>query len=197
MHVADSKLRWHILALTIILVALGVAGEWMNPCLRYDRSAIEAGEVWRLVTAHLVHLNPWHMVLNVSGFLLCWFFFTDLLTRAVLWLWFGVSAVAVGMAFFLLDPALERYVGLSGILHGLLVMCLTLGIRRNPVLHTIVLLVVAGRLILEQTPTYDVDYLRNWIGGSVYVNAHLYGSIVGAVLGIALLLMRPRIASSA
>lgn len=197
MRTVDPILRRHILALALVLVVLGLAGDWVNPWLRYDRDAIAAGQVWRLISCHLVHLNAWHMAMNLSGFVLCWFFFTDLLTRRVLWLWFGASSVLVGLAFWLLDPQLERYVGLSGVLHGFLVMCLVAGLRGNPVLHTIVLGIVAARLVWEQLPGYDIDYLRAWIAGSVYVNAHLYGSLVGAVLGVGLLAISGRKPSSA
>ena len=50
------------------------------------------------------------------------------------------------------------------------------------------LAVVAGRLVWEQLPGYDVDYLRAWINGRVYVNAHLYGALSGALLATILLL---------
>lgn len=72
--------------------------------------------------------------------------------------------------------------GLSGILHGLLVYCLLQGWRGNPWLHSLVLLVIAGRIVSEQQAGYDVEYLRSWIDGRVYVNAHLYGALAGVLL---------------
>jgi rhomboid family GlyGly-CTERM serine protease len=190
MTVADSKLKWHVLPLILLMLALGVAHEWVNPWLRYDRDAIAAGEVWRLLTCHLVHLNVWHMVMNLAGFALCCFFFNDLLTRRTLWLWLLPSSVVVGCAFYFVDTDLSWYVGLSGILHGLFIICLLLGWRGNPKLHSLVLLVMVGRLIWEQMPDYDVEYLRGVINGRVYVNAHLYGSIVGALTGVGLCLQQ-------
>ena len=72
------------------------------------------------------------------------------------------------------------------------VLCLLIGWRGNPVLHSLVLAVVAGRLVWEQLPGYDVDYLRAWINGRVYVNAHLYGALSGALLAVAMLLVAGR-----
>lgn len=190
MHTADPLLRRHVLALALVLAVLGLAHEWVNPWLNYQRSAVLDGQIWRLVTAHLVHLNAWHMVMNLTGLLLCWFFFTDLLTRRLLWLWLGVSAPVVGLAFLGLDAELTRYVGLSGLLHGLLVLLLVLGWRGNPVLHSLVLVVVAGRLFWEQRPDYDTEYLQSFIDGSVYVNAHLYGALIGLVLAAGALAKR-------
>ncbi len=190
MHTADPLLRRHVLTLAAVLAVLGLAHEWVNPWLNYQRSAVLDGQIWRLVTAHLVHLNAWHMVMNLTGLLLCWFFFTDLLTRRLLWLWLGVSAPVVGLAFLGLDAELTRYVGLSGLLHGLLVLLLVLGWRGNPVLHSLVLVVVAGRLFWEQRPDYDTEYLQSFIDGSVYVNAHLYGALIGLVLAAGALAKR-------
>jgi rhomboid family GlyGly-CTERM serine protease len=182
MYIADKQLRWHVFALAGCLLVLGLAHEWVNPWLRYDRDAIEAGQVWRLVTCHLVHLNLWHMAMNLAGLLLCWFFFTDLMTRRFLWTWLGVSAPAVGLLLFSLDPELGRYVGLSGLLHGLLLMLLIAGWRGNPVLHSVILFVIGGRMVWEQLPGYDTAYLQDLIQGRVYVNAHLYGGLTGLAL---------------
>lgn len=190
MHTAYPRLRRHILALAAVMALLGLAHEVVNPWLNYQRAAVLDGQIWRLVTAHLVHMNTWHMVMNLTGLLLCWFFFTDLFTRRLLWLWLGVSAPVVGLAFLGLDPGLSRYVGLSGLLHGLLVLLLVLGWRGTPVLHSLVLAVVVGRLFWEQRPDYDTEYLRSVIDGSVYVNAHLYGALTGFVLAVGVLLQR-------
>src|SRR5690606_7059137 len=184
MHIADPKVKWHVAALVLLVLAIGAPplNELVVPWLRYDRELVEAGQLWRLVTCHLVHLNHWHMLMNLSGFVLCWFFFVDVVTRARLWLWLLVSSVLVGMAFYFFDTDLQRYVGLSGILHGFLVLCLLLGWRSNPLLHTLVLAVVIGRLTWEQMPDYDVYYLRDVIAGPVHCNARLDGSLVGACL---------------
>ncbi|MFN3713971.1 MAG: rhombosortase [Alcanivoracaceae bacterium] len=186
MHTADPALRWHILALALLMLVLGLFHDSVNPWLEYQRDSIAAGQWWRLASGHLVHMNLWHLGMNLTGFLLCWLFFPDLLTRRRLWLWLLVSIPLVSAGFWFLDTDLQGYVGLSGILHGLLVMCLLAGFQGHPRLHGLVLALVAGRLVWEQWPGYDVNYLYDTIGGAVHVNAHLYGSLVGAMLGGAL-----------
>lgn len=188
MQSLDPPLRWHIAGLAGLMLLLGVFHEAVNPWLEYNRESIAAGQWWRLVSGHLVHMNLWHLGMNLSGFLLCWVFFTDLLTRARLWLWLGVSIPVVSAAFWYLDTDLYGYVGLSGILHGLLVMCLLLGFSGHPKLHGLLLVLISARLIWEQMPGYNVHYLQDTIDGAVHVNAHLYGALVGGVLGLALLI---------
>lgn len=179
----SDKILPDVIVVAGTVIFLSIFSRYFNPILEYSHRAIAGGQIWRLVTCHFVHLNMWHMLLDLSGFLLCCYFFSDLLTRGMLWTWLVVESVAVGLMFWFLDPHLQYYVGLSGILHGLLVICLIYGWRGNPVLHSVVLVLVAGKIVHEQMPGYDVNYLRDWIHGSVYVNAHLYGAIVGAVLG--------------
>lgn len=183
MHTADPALRGHVFALAALMLVLGLFHETLNPWLEYQRSEIADGQLWRLISGHLVHMNLWHLGMNLAGFLLCWLFFPDLLTRRRLWLWLGLSIPLVSAGFWFLDPGLQGYVGFSGVLHGLLVMCLLAGLSGHPGLHGLLLALVVGRLTWEQMPGYNVNYLVDTIGGSVYVNAHLYGSLVGAVLG--------------
>jgi rhomboid family GlyGly-CTERM serine protease len=183
MHTADPALRGHIFVLVALMLGLGLFHESVNPWLEYQRSEIANGQWWRLITGHLVHMNLWHLGMNLTGFVLCWLFFPDLLTRRRLWLWLGLSIPLVSAGFWFLDPGSRGYVGFSGVLHGLLVMCLLTGLSGHPRLHGVMLALVVGRLTWEQMPGYNVNYLVDTIGGSVYVNAHLYGSLVGAVLG--------------
>ncbi|MQX54490.1 rhombosortase [Alcanivorax sediminis] len=182
MQPRDKKLRPQFIAFAVVLAVLGIEHQFLNPWLAFDRAAIEAGQVWRVFTCHLVHLNSWHLLLNLSGLVLCGYFFEDLLDRFRFWAWLIFCGLTSGLALYFIDGQLMHYVGLSGILHGLLILCLLLGWRGNPVLHSVVLAVIVGRMISEHLPGYDVDYLQNWINGRVYVNAHLYGAISGVAL---------------
>src|SRR5260370_24663615 len=63
--------RW--IWLLVILLALDAVlglGDSVSQLLRYDRSAIAGGGWWRLLTAHIVHLDGHHLVLNGLGLVL-------------------------------------------------------------------------------------------------------------------------------
>lgn len=186
----DPLLRRYLIAFSLLLAVLGLAHEWANPLLEYQQAAILQGEWWRLYSAHLVHLNHWHMLMNLSGFLLCAWFFPDVYDRRLLVLWLLVSPLATSLLMLFLDHASGPYVGLSGILHGWLVLALLLGFRSHPWLHSLVLVLIAGRLAWEQLPGYDTEYLRAWIDGRVYVNAHLYGALTGVLLAVGVVVAR-------
>ena len=187
MRSRDPKLFAHAAAFILVMALLAGAHHIVNPWLRYQRAEVLDGQVWRLITCQIVHLNFWHFLLNTSGLVLILFFFRDLLDRLRFWLWFGVSSLGVGL-IFLLDPALNWYLGLSDLIQSLLVLCVLLGWRGNPVLHSLLLAAVIGKLIWEHSPDYNDNYLRPWIHAPVYVNAHLYGAIMGVVLALAILI---------
>ena len=71
---AASMLDW-LLPGIILLCALTLllTGDWGHERLRFDRGGIAAGEVWRLLTGHLVHLGASHTYLNIAGLALVWF----------------------------------------------------------------------------------------------------------------------------
>src|ERR1700745_2647345 len=58
-----------------LLLAPELAGAGGRLLLRYDRDAIIDGQWWRLLTAHVVHLDLEHATLNGLGLALLWALF--------------------------------------------------------------------------------------------------------------------------
>src|ERR1700684_4714545 len=56
----------------LALLGLTLAGPAWQALLRYDRAGLARGQYWRLVTAHLVHLDLRHACLNGLGLTLMW-----------------------------------------------------------------------------------------------------------------------------
>lgn len=70
--------RWiWLLAIVLSLHLVLALGDNVNAVLRYDRGAIAAGGWWRLLTAHIVHLDLHHLVLNELGLVLMWALFAE------------------------------------------------------------------------------------------------------------------------
>jgi rhomboid family GlyGly-CTERM serine protease len=86
--------------------------------LAYHRGGVLQGELWRLLTGHLVHASPSHLLWDLLPLLCLGFLFERCLARS-LWGTLGISAVVVGGGLLLLSPALAVYSGLSGVLNGL------------------------------------------------------------------------------
>ena len=173
---------------TLILLLTGDPGrEW----LRFDRSGITAGELWRLLSGHLVHLGVSHAVLNLAGLVLVWF----LVGRAYTWkqwLWIMAGSIgAIDLGLWFGAPSLEWYVGLSGLLHGMLAAGIVAGLAGRNGEAAILAVVVAGKLAWEQFAG-PLPGSEGTSGGAVIVDAHLYGVIGGTLVALALIRARRR-----
>jgi len=162
-------------------IALQAGGQTVVDALSYGREEVAAGEAWRLVTGHLVHLGWSHLALNLAGLFLVWYLVGEAF-RLPRWLAVvGCSVLAMDLGFWLLNPDLDWYVGLSGLLHGLLAAGLLQGLRRRDKEAMVLAIFVIGKLAWEQwqgpLPGSEASS-----GGTVIVDAHLYGAI-GGVLG--------------
>src|ERR1700746_1774855 len=68
----DGKLGFGLRAPCAMLLLPELGGDAGRELLRYDRAALAAGQWWRLLTAHLVHLDFDHAALNSLGLVLMW-----------------------------------------------------------------------------------------------------------------------------
>jgi len=177
-----------ILLATAIVLSLG--GETALEWFRFDREGIGSGEIWRLVSGHLVHLGWPHFALNAAGLLLVWY----LVGTAYNWLeWLLVSTLAIvtmDIGLWVFEPGLAWYVGLSGLLHGMLAAGLVAKLR-HPDKETLALAVLLlGKLVWEQL-SGPLPGSESTSGGSVIVDSHLFGAL-GGVLAAILLRIRVR-----
>jgi rhomboid family GlyGly-CTERM serine protease len=124
---------WCTLAVAGSLLALyGLLGP-APEVLLYDRAAIRAGEYWRLLSGHLVHLDAGHLAWNLAAFVVLGGLaesalgLTGLRFLAVLLL--GAVAIDVWLTWGL--PALSRYCGFSGLLNVLMAANIVAAGRRT------------------------------------------------------------------
>ncbi len=160
------------------------ASEW----LRYDRTAIQQGEVWRLLSGNLVHLSWEHLLMNLAGLILIWLLYGRLLANLQWFFVVVISCMAVGAGLYLTNLQLDWYVGQSGMLHGLFVTGVLLNLRQGYRMEWLLLLALIAKLYWEQTQG-ALPGSAELAGGNVIVDAHLFGAISGLVTG---LLFRPR-----
>jgi len=172
-----------IIPVIIALVSLGLQVADLVPQFRYSRSLIEQGHWWLLITGNLVHLGWCHLVLNLAGLAMVWWFFIDDL-RAWEWLLvLPISGLFVTLGLYLFDVHLIWYVGLSGLLHGLFVAGGIRLLSKELGFAVVLLGVLAGKLAYEQF-FGSLPGTSEMSGGPVVVNSHLYGAIGGVVSGL-------------
>ena len=96
------------------------AGRPGNGCCATTAQALAAGQWWRLLTAHLVHLDLRHARAQHLGLALMWALFArDYSARQ--WLLIVLGAIAaIDAGLWLADSTVQWYVGSSGALHGVM-----------------------------------------------------------------------------
>ena len=177
-------LQQHIfpIAIAFITIFVALAGPEVQQGLRYERSSIFAGEVWRLFTAHFVHLGWGHLLMNLAALGLIWGLAGRTL-RVSAWLVISITSIlSVSVGLFMLNPELAWYVGLSGMLHGLLLAGIIANLAAGHRLEIILLLILCGKVAWEQIYG-PLPGSAEFAGGAVVVDAHFYG-LVGGLVGV-------------
>lgn len=161
--------------LALLLCVLTLGGDNWRLALEYQRAGLARGQLWRLLSGHLVHLGVAHLLFNLAGLLVLWLLYGNE-WRARRWLQIiGLSMLAIDAGLWLLAPQVQWYVGASGVLHGVWVAGAWAQLRRRDALATLSMLLLIVKLAWEQGH-----------GGSVVlgqlpvvVEAHLYGTVGG------------------
>ncbi len=107
-----------VAVVSAVLAVVAAHDPSFEALLDYRRSAVATGSLHRLVTAHFVHLSSAHAVLDIAGLaLVAWIFAAELTTRRLIVVT-CVSVASIDGGLWFLHPDIDRYAGLSGLLHG-------------------------------------------------------------------------------
>lgn len=187
---------WALPALiALVLLGLALGGEPGAMVLRYEREAVLEGQVWRLLTAHLVHADWAHLAWNVAGLVLVFALFAGEYSRHDWLLVMLASTAAIDLGFLLLEPDLAWYVGLSGVLHGVTAAGLVAWLReRRDPLTIGVAAIFVGKLAWEHLRG-ALPFTAGTLAVPVIHEAHSYGAIGGALAALVLLARRGRAAT--
>jgi len=142
------------LILTFLIVVLAVVAysfPRISSFFVYDRQAILSGELWRLLTAPLVHFSASHFFWDVLVFGLAGFAINAFGFRSF-WLVCSFASIVPGLIYLLTLPELECYGGLSGLATGAvayLCLCSVFKARKNRMIWLFILFFVAMKIAIE------------------------------------------------
>jgi rhomboid family GlyGly-CTERM serine protease len=166
------------LATGVVLAAIQAGDGAAVALLQYQRSALQKGEWWRLLTAHCVHLNATHLAFNLAGLVLLWALFARCFTARQ---WLGIVLcvmLGVDTGLWFASPAVAWYVGASGVLHGVWSAGAWKQWQWPAPLTGLPLAVLLLKLLYE-----------HFVGTSavissvpVVLDAHVYGAVAGLIL---------------
>ncbi|WP_251359526.1 rhombosortase [Kangiella sp. TOML190] len=169
--------------ISILVLALLSLEPLSTQWFAYQRQAVGDGQIWRFLSANLVHLSLWHTLMNLASLWLISLIFRPLLSVIdwVLWFIFLYLANTLGMHFWL--PELYQYVGMSGALYGLIAACCVAELRLGVKLSGLLLLLVGLKIFAPQILGIKSEY-DSWLGGFVVEESHIIGYLQGIILGL-------------
>lgn len=140
-----------------------------------DRAAVASGQLWRLWSSHLLHLDLGHAAINLAALAILAALAARmrLLPRLLGTSLLLMPAIAAGL--LALAPGLDWYAGLSGLLHGWAAWLL---VRRGgaPAL--------GGLLLLLAKLAWETRMPGSAGGLPAVVAAHRIGALAGALLAL-------------
>ena len=175
-----SFIKSWMIPVTVAVLAIAFQSTGLDIELRYDRHAIQQGSLWLLISGNYVHLGWGHVILNLAGLFMVWWFFIGDFKQYEWLVIFLVSGLFVTCGLYLYNPHLIWYVGLSGLLHGLF---LAGGLRLLATefkFAAVLIIAIVGKLMYEQMMG-SLPGTSEMSGGPVVVNSHLFGAIGGVV----------------
>lgn len=172
--------------MSCVVALLGDVG---RDFLSYKQGLFSRGEIWRAISGHLTHLGWPHFLLNALGLIGVWSLYGKTFNTLFWGFIFLICAIGISAGFAFFDRNLQNYVGLSGVLHGLLAAGATHSLASTkrgdndfPFESIFVLSALCLKIIYEKF-IGSVPLTAAVSGGSVVVNAHFYGAVLGVATG--------------
>ncbi len=167
----------------LVFFALALLGLFFyTEYLEFSRRLILSGQIWRLWTAHFVHVSIQHLLINASAFAILYSLLFSKYKITVLLAVGFVSSLLISLALLSFTPYVEWYNGLSGLLHCLAVLY---SLRSFTVSKSWVYLGFAGLISLKvivEAFASSSENVNQHLGMIVIVEAHLLGVLVGLSL---------------
>jgi rhomboid family GlyGly-CTERM serine protease len=173
----DARYGVALLVVVGVILALAALGESGRQALSYDRDALGHFQLWRAVSAHLVHLSWRHTLLNCAGLVVLWALFAREFTPGR-WVWIlACAALSIDLGLWFLHPNVLWYVGASGVLHGAWSAGACAAYRRGDGMGAVIMLLLVVKLAYEQQSglsVFEGDF-------PLEPAAHLLGAVGGLI----------------
>jgi rhomboid family GlyGly-CTERM serine protease len=170
---------------TLIVIGLSVLVQLL-PATRflvYDRTAILAGEWWRVVTGHWVHFSTQHFLYDTAAFGIASWMIESRGCKSFAWLCV-LAALSISGSMLLFEPRLQICGGLSGLATAALVFLALNSLSERGAwrwLCATALLVCAAKLSMEVTTGKSV-LLQGTASYSLVPCNHIAGALTAVAV---------------
>ena len=150
----------------------------------YDRDLVLAGETWRLITGHAVHLSESHAAYNLILFAVAGSRLERWTGPRYAWL-IGLTVLAGGLYFLVFMPEMARYGGLSGVVSAVVVYLCLQKMRQGGFVRAVwaaILLLFVAKIGYEILIGQAVFAAPDTTQFDVVPAIHIIGAVVAALL---------------
>ena len=160
---------------------------------QYDNYLLAAGsQYYRILTAHFVHHNLFHLLFNLLGLLVIALLHSR---HYKFWQWtLSVILLCIFISYGMhyVYPSQTNYVGFSAVLYGLIMIGAIADMLTGIKSGYLIFILVIAKVVYEQMHggNETIEYL---IQIPVAINAHLLGVVSGIFIGILLPFTLPRL----
>jgi len=183
--------RLTIILATIITTLYCIFGS-VPDTLYFNQTAVANGEIWRLVSAHLVHSDQEHLIWNLSAFLIL-SLLMEQHNRKMLLLALISGTLVIDYYLWFNTMGVINYAGFSGVLNTLLVLTLFQQWQNNKqtkylkILPVIIYFCSLFKIIIEISWQQAIFSHISW---QALPQVHLAGFITGTVIIIITVLIK-------
>ena len=184
-----KKTLYIFLLLAFISGILQTLPTTLQALFHYRAENIPSHLYYLWLSPHLIHLSMLHYIINILCLGIVLFTFKNYFTPLRFFLLFAFSALMVTLGLWCCSPQVTDYVGMSGVIYGILAAGLLLSMKKHLLLSLPIYIIVAIKIVYE---VFDGAHLsiQASLGNVVIVDAHLYGYLSGTLFTIVTLLFQ-------
>ncbi|RKZ42440.1 MAG: rhombosortase [Candidatus Parabeggiatoa sp. nov. 3] len=185
MDILPKSIKSPIPIWTTLILGLSIisyASPQISSALIYDRAAIFQGEIWRLITSHLVHFTPLHLINNLIAFGIAGWIIENRGYQHFVPLCL-LMAFFITVSLIVMKPNMIYYGGLSGLASGSIYYLALLGLRESPpwrLVCIVTLFFIPIKIVLEIEINQSIfAYSQPF---TIMPHSHIIGCLVALIL---------------
>lgn len=151
---------------------------------QWERLAIENREIWRIMSGTFSHNNLNHLVINLLSFICVYFYYSVNHSNKEFYLITFVLSLIGGIS--LLSTNYSIYVGMSGLIYGLIGYLSTSDIFTKYRNTSIIILLLISMKIFSESIWGADNYIAELINSDIAIESHRFFFFIG--IGLAILI---------
>lgn len=165
--------------IVLLLTSFYILDTSIYKYLAYNLYSIEKLQLWRLFTANFLHTNFYHFILNTFAFTFIFFLFKNNFSFKFYIFLFIFLCFTISTCIYFFSKDIINYVGLSGVLHGLLIYGLYL--EKKSKVNYLMIFIIWFKVIYEQIFGASKQ-IEELIKAQVAIDAHFYGVVLATFI---------------